>query len=1418
MGKVDTPDSRGFPRPTRVEIVVGVLLAYVPFFLSSPGRLSSDTKQYLYLDPGQFLARVPWMWDPHVGAGTVSHQHIGYLFPMGPFYWVMAQVGVPVWVAQRFWLGTISLAALFGARWLFARLGTGRVGAIVGALVYALSPYQLAFTARISVLLLPWAALPWIVGLTMRAARRGGWRDPALIALIMLTIGGVNASALLLVTIAPTIWIAFELVSGRERAIAALGASARIVVLSLVVSLWWIAGLWAQGSYGLPVLALTENVRTVSTASAPGDILRGLGNWFFYGYDRSGYSLVQTQAYLSGRAVVIASFLVPSIALLAGVVVRWRHRAYFATCVVVGTVVGVGAWPFDDTTPYGRLWKAFTDHSSVGLALRNTPRAVPVVVLGVAGLLAAGVGAITWSRLRAVSALGVVVLVLVALLPVWRDGFLTPGVERPNEIPRYWRDAIRALDHESHSTRILEIPGSSFATYRWGNAVEPIVPGLTTRPYLAREVLPSGSPESVNLLDAFERRIQNGSFEPQTLAPISRLFGVGTISVRNDLAYERSGAPHPRAVWRALTDPRAPGLGAPQRFGPEVPAVPSSVDATDLRSGTTSPNPPAVALFPVARAVPIVRTTADRDPVVMSGDGEGIVDLAAAGLINGTERILVLADADRAALDHALHTGAALVVTDTNRRRVSSYFSSIRDTKGATERAGQTNYDVHGYDNRADPYLDQRDVAHSVVEQHGGVVDASADGGADRPEDRATQAFDGDVRTQWRVGGVDPSGTTITIRPSHGVTADHISLVQPLGLPRDRWISRARVVVNDRPPIDVDLGPDSLTAAGQRVAFPQTVVRKLTVQILALHQSPFDPTFANAVGFAEIRLDDVRVTETVRLPVDLSARVNDRAAGHSFAVVLTRLRQDTGTDDRQDEELTLDRRMVLPDSRTYAATGTARVNPDAPDSVIDTVMGTQTAGVEYRAASHLSGDLDARASRAFTSDSRQAWTSAYGTEDGQWIEAALASPATADHLDLSVVADRRHSTPTAISVLADDKLVGSADVRVPVHVAAGDATTRLPVHIQFPSTTARTFRVLVTKTAVPPGAPVPAPARIPPVAFSSIVIPGIGPAPAASSIAPACRSDVLTVDGTARAVRLVGAPGDARGGLTLELCAGPLTLPRGSHRIVSARGWDTGIDVDRLVLDSGRAGQPRPPGLLVHPPRAGTRIVVRGSSASHFELRARTDGRPFWLVLGQSHNRGWRATALGRTLGPPTLVDGYANAWLVHPPRPGTVAITLEWTPQRYVWIALGLSAVGALLCLAIVAFTRRRRSQAAPSTVPPDSVDTPRVDLGGGRRRRFGSVGTLGLMAGAFALTTATSRVDIAIVVALAAGLAAAMPRLTPLLGIAAGAILMASRLGHRPELAWLALALFAVAVVVAVVNAANTSRPRRAPEPTRS
>ena len=55
-------------------------------------------------------------------------------------------------------------------------------------------------------------------------------------------------------------------------------------------------------------------------------------------------------------------------------------------------------------------------------------------------------------------------------------------------------------------------------------------------------------------------------------------------------------------------------------------------------------------------------------------------------------------------------------------------------------------------------------------------------------------------------------------------------------------------------------------------------------------------------------------------------------------------------------------------------------------------------------------------------------------------------------------------------------------------------------------------------------------------------------------------------------------------------------------------------------------------------------------------------------------------------LGPPQLVDGFANGWLIDPAKYGADAtVSLQWTPQNWVWVALAVSGAAMLACLAIL-------------------------------------------------------------------------------------------------------------------------------------
>ena len=303
-------------RQDRAVALMLAVAAYIPILLTSPGRVSADTKTYLTVDPGEVLRQATSMWDPSVGAGTVPHQNIGYLFPLGPFYWLMDAVGIPDWLTQRLLWGTLVFAAAYGAYRLVRWLGWTPIAAAVAAVAYGFSPYLLSYLARLSVILGPWAALPWMILLAAKAARTRSWKPAAQFAVVVALVGSVNATALVLAGIGPIIWLVADVASGRVRLGSAVRAAAKIGVLSLAVSLWWIVALRIQGTYGMPILQYTETYQAVAGASTPAELIRGLGYWFFYGSDRLDTWVGPSLPYIDNSVMIGLGFVVAAIGVL----------------------------------------------------------------------------------------------------------------------------------------------------------------------------------------------------------------------------------------------------------------------------------------------------------------------------------------------------------------------------------------------------------------------------------------------------------------------------------------------------------------------------------------------------------------------------------------------------------------------------------------------------------------------------------------------------------------------------------------------------------------------------------------------------------------------------------------------------------------------------------------------------------------------------------------------------------------------------------------------------------------------------------------------------------------------------------------------------------------------------------------------
>jgi len=1317
------------------------LAAYVPVLRSDPGKVAADTKQYLYLDPGRLLSRAVSMWDPHIGMGTVTHQNIGYLFPMGPYFWVLDKLGVPDWVAQRLWLGSILFFAGMGALYLLRTFGIRGPGVVVAAVAYMFTPYTLDYSARISVLLLPFAALPWMIGLTRKALRDGGWKYPAIFALVVQVIGGVNATALIFAGVGPVLWIVYAwLVEHEVTWRRALGVTVRIGTLTLLTSLWWIAGLEMQGTYGLDILKYTETVRAVATASFPNEILRGLGYWFFYGGDRIGPWVESASLYTQRPVILIAGYGLVVLSLLAAGVVRWRHRLFFVALLLVGMIIAVGPSPYASPTPLGAIFKAFANSSSAGLALRSTARAVPLVVLALAVMLGLGVNEAV-GRLRrrghpalaGVAVAAVVVLIAVNMPSLFNGTFYGKNLERPENVPTYWTQATKYLDSLGDSTRVLEEPGSDFAAYTWGNTVDPITPGLMDRPYVARELIPYGTAGTADLLNAFDLRFQEGVADPSGVAALLQRMGIGDVVLRNDIQYQRYNLVSPRELNRVFA--RIPGLGAPTGFGAKAPssqvkpaAGAREEDEIDLGAPANEPNLNPVVVYPVEHPTAIVRAESARHTLMISGDGEGMVDVSDIGLLAAAGATQYSASYPTStALRAAVAPDAALVVTDENRSR-ARIWSSVLDNVGYTEQAGEKPLVDDPNDARLPVFPREQADALSTTQQRGiKTIQASAYGNTITytPEDRAARALDGDTSTAWRADALGNAlGQFIRLQLDAPITTDHVNLVQPLSGPRNRWITNVQLSFDGKSAESVSLDASSRTAAGQTISFGPRRFSTLEIKITGTsdgHRKLFGG--ADAVGFAEIRLrdahadHDVRLDEVVQMPQDLLDAMGSGAGAHPLILVMTR-EAVRPVPPRTDPELSIARTFDLPGARTFSLTGSASVNPDASDAAIAVALDTAGASTAAASASgSLTGCLACRAASAADGNPATAWNTPFSQVGGQWVQFVAPKPIRVAQMNLQVVADGRHSVPTSIELQVDGAV---RDLRLPPIVDRAAENATVPVQLHFPAMTGRQIRVTITgeraqlATRESTGDTVAAPAAI-----AELGIPGLRAASPPAEVAGSCRSDLLTVDGKVVPVRVTGPTAAAAqiDGLAVTPCnprdprrVPTITLARGPHVIRTSEGVRTGLQLDRLVLASAAGGNPlavdggRVTGLGASAPAAPSVTVVH-NGATRMRVHVSGADAPFWLVLGESQSNGWKATIAGSgALGQSHLVDGYANGWLVRPAH-SSFDVVLEWTPQRRVWAAVWVSLLAALLCIGIISWALlRRRARAA--VVAPDAAD----------------------------------------------------------------------------------------------------------------
>jgi hypothetical protein len=1241
--------------------------SYVLALVQRPGTVLADTKVDLYVDPGSFLADVASAWT---ATGQLGHvfggQYGGYLFPMAPWFAAGDALGIPTWVVHRLWLGTMFAVAAIGVVKLLDALLQRPRGAphVAAALLFVLNPYVAVYANRISVSLLAYAALPWLLLAIHRGLRAPrSWRWPAVFALVLTcTGGGVNAAVTGWLLLAPALFVVYERWLGGVPKGAIRPFLLRLVPAVALANVWWVLPVLAHARYGLDFLPFTEQPGTIWQTTSVTEALRLMSFWTSYIGFGFGGTLRPYASHgpdlLFSPFVVVASLLVPAFAVGGFAWTRrWRYGPWFLILTLVGLLVMVVGFP--EGTPLRRAATFTYNHVGLVQFLRTTYKAGPLVALGLACLGGAAFG-LAWARVRrapARAALSLAALAVIAVAAWPLTSGQAPERQLAFDVPAYWEDVAAEVDRLPEGQRAMVLPGQLFAFYEWGGTWDPILPTLADRPVAERWVVPFSDLRAVDLMWSMDSLVQQERLLPPQLPPLLDLAGAGMLVTPADRDRSRSGAIGPVEAADVLGR-EGTAFGPPRR---------ERASAGRVRGGSDEPRVRArrVETGGMVRLLP-------RDGAqIVDGGAEGIAALAGFEALDPSRPLRYAADLGAEEIRAAAREGASFVVTDTNRRRAFTA-ARLRANTGFTLPPDQ---DVSEDGAMLDPFAERGPEAQTVARVEG-VRSVSAPFSpqvTQFPEHRPFAAIDGDSSTAWLADrALARPRHVLTVRLDSPLEVGAIELL-PYG---DRHGVVRRVAVNGRE-VAVRPGWNRIPVEG--------VVDQVSVRIVDVSQP--DGITGGAGGIRELRIPGVRARETLRPPV-----LVEEALRGAEPVPLSYSLSRTTTDaplrsgppsgpfqsylvrDRVDPERQLVRTIAPPFAASYDVDAWTSPDPYLADAELDRLAGG-TGGAVATSSGRYRGQASFRASGAFDRGPR-AWVAPW-LDRPQTLELRTERPFTVRTLKLR--------PPRTIVRRPTRVRVGGGP---PLNVGS-DGTVVLPRPLR---TTRLTIEIV--EAAFPVGASGRVRQR------RAVGIGEVLGAPAVrvrrdGALRGRC-GDAAISSGAARvALRPVGSIEDldadrplrAQGCQRIALAAGEQEL----------RGMSGPLVVDHLLLRSGAAA----PG-AARPVAAG-RVADPGEGGRGSREGIRLDvDRPGWLVVGESYNAGWRASCDGRDLGDPTPMQGYANGWRV---EPGCAEVDVAWAPNRSLPVGYAISLVACLVLLALAVGRRRRAGEGAQEGAAPQGA-----------------------------------------------------------------------------------------------------------------
>ncbi|MFB9675387.1 alpha-(1-_3)-arabinofuranosyltransferase domain-containing protein [Streptosporangium vulgare] len=1266
----------------RLRLLAGCLFLAAVAFNMAPGMLIAETKLDMPINPIGFLSQALNMWDQDY-LGHLQNQAYGYIFPMGPFYTLLINAGMPPWVVQRLWVTLILCVAFVGVAQVARALRIGgQLAGVLAGLAYALAPHAQALMGFNSVEFAPSAVLPWVLLFLIRGARgeTSPRRAACLSALAFLCAGGINAAAELAVLVVPMIYLLTRARGPRKRRLIAWWLAA-----IAAVSFWWLVPLVMLGRYVFSFMPFTENAWTTTVVGSLTNVLRGMNSWVaFLPVDGRPF-LPAAYEHATTPWLVLVTALVAGLGLAGLTLARTPERAF----LLLTTLVGVAILVAGHAGPLAEPLRALLDGPLA--PFRNLHKFNALVrlplVLGLAALVSY-VGA-----RRAVVRLPVAVagagLVGLTLVPVAAAGIAPSGAFA--DVPEHWRQAASWLDDRADQGTVLVLPGARRGEYTWGRPLdEPFQPLLKKARWVSNTIVPWGTAGSNRLVKAIDDRFANGQGS-EGLTQALRRMGVRYLLIRNDLDRVAFGDAWPARVHEALD--RSPGLNRVRGFGPTVGFEDSSTGAGWLDQPYTS-----LEIYEVAGARPVVGTVAAERPLRVSGGPEALLTMAEEGVLDD-DRPVILGDDPGADAIPAADT----VLTDTMRRR-ELVVSDLRRPYGETMTPDEP-YEGRGpaYDLTDPAWADPKTVAvftgikgvtASSSQSRLGVTPGTRDGGQ-----QPYAAVDFDLRTGWRsTGWKPPTEQWLEVRFTEPISVPSMQAVFERS---ENAVTVSEVMVEtDTGRVRTRLG---LTSLWEKLNVPQGRTSRLRIRVTGVLRDP-NPR----VGITELSIPGVRPGRTLVVPAEGPAS----SAGTSEpgrTVVTSRTDTAPGCMLGSYAWTCSDRlRFVGEDGYAFdrsvpVATGRRVLEGRAvlTDQRVAEALLMPTGSFPRATASSTAGDIPATgAYAAFDDDRRTIWYA--GDKDlAPSLSAELGRKVTLSRLRVDFPDTRLGAPPVRVTI--------ETDGGVRYAWASKDGWIRFaPMRasrVKLTFAALGSWRMEVLGVAVPGVAPLPAldtqPVRMPCGFGPTLTVNGVE---TPTEIHSGTLGDLLNGRPVGyRACEAVWSQGG-----TLRVRAAALQGFRVDSMVLRATGGGIGSAKSTGSTGSGSDGGATSTGAAGSTGRAGSAgdaaavtlrpVAVERWDAGERRVRVSTT-EPSYLALGENFNRGWQASLGGRVLEPARL-DGWRQAWLL-PPGSGTVVMT--YAPDGL--YRTSLIAGWALVALVVVLALARPRPAGRLPASPPATV-----------------------------------------------------------------------------------------------------------------